>query len=237
MNLILLILKCLILENVVQGNDAILELNQGGVYTPFVCVKNFALETTAELVETTTLSTGKYRDYELQSLDYTLSLATILVINSVNANGKYLHEQQLAGAKFAYRITYTDTAANTYIIIGICIVQSSLLGATAGELVTGDFTLKGCGSFYTINGSSEIPGSEFFNGLYVAIGGEASFIDAELIGATIVQIRRNGISVIHLTSGTPSTNQALFDSVTGQISVGVGMELGTDEYIQYIFVK
>lgn len=223
------------MENTVKGNDAILELNQGGVYTPFVCVKSFTLEQDSELVETTTLSTGKYRDYELQSLDYTITLSTLLVINSTNANGKFAFEQQQVGAKFAYRITFTDTAANTYQITGIVIVQNSLLGVTAGELVTGDFTLKGCGSFYTINGSVEIPGAELFAGLYTATGGESSFIDVDLIGASLVHVMRNGIGVIIITTGTPIVNQVLFDSVTGTISVGAGMEFGASEYIQYIY--
>lgn len=235
MFLTLLIHKSLILENTIQGNDAILELNQGGVYTPFVCVKSFTLEQDSELVETTTLSTGKYRDYELQSLDYTITLSTLLVINSTNANGKFAFEQQQVGSKFAYRITFTDSAANTYQITGILIVKNSLFSVTAGQLVTGDFTLKGCGSFYTINGSTEIPGAELFAGLYTATGGEDSFIDADLIGASLAHVMRNGIGVMILTSGVPGTNQVLFDSVTGEISVGAGMEFGAGEYIQYIF--
>ena len=223
------------MENVISGNNAIIELSVGGSYVPFVCVKSFSVNTTSELIEITTLNTGKFKDYELQSLDYSISLNTILIIASPNASGKFLYDQQQLGNKVAYRITFTDRAGEVFQISGITIVESTLLGISSGQMVTGDFNLRGCGSFATTGGTVPVIGDQIFTGMYQAVGGELFITDANLIGASIIEVMRNGIGLIVIFIGIPNGSQVNFDSTTGTLTFTLALAAG--EYIQYIYSK
>jgi hypothetical protein len=68
--------------------------------------------------------------------------------------------------------------------------------------------------------------------VYTASGGEISFANAVLIGATVIDVERNGVGLI-VTGSAPSVNEAQFTSGTGTITLNYA--LGAGEYVQVIY--
>jgi hypothetical protein len=68
--------------------------------------------------------------------------------------------------------------------------------------------------------------------LYTATGGESSIADADLIGATVIDVERNGIGLIVVTT-SPSNNEVQFTTGTGTLTFGY--VLGAGEYIQVLY--
>ena len=220
-------------ENTVQGRNVVFEIDDGAGFKSVVCCKNFSLQATSTLVEITSLQTGKYRDYELQSIDYTINLSSVFVFDTTNVGGGYIYNSQATGSKMAYKIVYTDDAGSLFTITGSCIVEDSLLTATPGDVVGADFVLKGCGEPVYSSGGSIDPADTLKSIFYIATGGESFISQVDWIGADMIEVMRNGIGVEIITSGTPTGQQVTFDAIAGSLTFLP--ELGEDEYIQVIY--
>ena len=216
-----------------QGKNVLFEINDGLGFRALVCAKNFSLQVTSELIEVTTLTTGQYKDFELQSLDYTINLSSVFIFETSNVGGGYLYNQQAVGGKMPYKITFTDDNNSVFIITGTCIVESTILNASPGDVVGSDFVLRGCGEpAYSSSGSID-PADSLKHVFYIATGGETFLSQVDWIGADIIDVERNGISLIQKTTGTPtSTNEFVFDAVAGSLTF---VELGAEEYIHIIY--
>lgn len=216
-----------------QGKNVVFEVSDGTGFKPFVCAKNFSIQATSELIEVTTLTTGKYKDYELQSIDYTISLSSVFIFDTLQIGGGYLYNQQAQGGKMPYKVTFTDDQSSVFVITGVCIVEDSLLSASPGDVVGSDFVLKGCGEpAYSSDGDID-PADTLKHVFYIATGGETFLSQVDWIGADIIDVERNGISLIQLTTGSPtSTNEFVFDTLAGSLTF---IELGEDEYIHVIY--
>lgn len=220
-------------EFTVQGKNVVFSIDDGTGFKPFVCCKSFTLQSTSELVEITTLTTGKYKDYELQSIDYTISLSGIFVFDTTNIGGGYLYNQQAQGGKMPYKIVFTDDQNSLFTVTGSCIVEDSLISVSPGDVVGSDFVLKGCGEpAYSSDGDID-PADTLKHVFYIAEGGETFLSQVDWIGADIIDVERNGISLIQLTTGSPtSTNEFVFDTLAGSLTF---IELGEGEYIHIIY--
>ena len=220
-------------EFTVQGKNVVFQIDDGAGFKSYVCCKSFTLQATSQLVEITTLTTGKYKDYELQSIDYTINLTGVFVFDTTQLGGGYIYNQQAVGGKMAYKAVYTDDNGSLFTITGACIVEDSILTATPGDVVGSDFVLKGCGEPAYSSGGAIDPADTLKSIFYIAEGGESFFSQIDFIGADMVEVMRNVIALEIITSGTPTGQQVTFDSNAGTLTFLP--ELGFEEYIQVIY--
>ena len=69
---------------------------------------------------------------------------------------------------------------------------------------------------------------------YTGVGGEAGFTDSNLIGKSILDVVKDGVSCSKLiTSGTPVDKQAKYLTATGAISFGIDLEPSEEVIVLY----
>lgn len=78
-----------------------------------------------------------------------------------------------------------------------------------------------------------IPGA-IFRIEYTATGGEVGFSDAALQNKNIIEVNKDGVSCTEIiTSGSPIDKQALYNTVTGAITMALPFEPGEKLFVLY----
>jgi len=63
---------------IVKGKDVLFTINDGGTQKPIACARTASITTSADVGETTTLSTGKWKTFKGLKLSFTLSAAGLV---------------------------------------------------------------------------------------------------------------------------------------------------------------
>lgn len=65
----------------VKGNDIIVFIKQGDDYLPVACSTSCEITSTADLIETTTLTTGYWKEYDYQSASWQVTVDGVIIID------------------------------------------------------------------------------------------------------------------------------------------------------------
>jgi hypothetical protein len=219
----------------VQGKNVTVKFNLGNGATSIVCARSFSLEHTTQLLETTTLTTGKYRDYEGQSIDWTLTIGTVLDISATNVDAFDLLAAQIAFQKLPFEMIFIDDNGTNSSITGQAIVESTVITGATGDLVGGDITLRGCGKIPEVDtgGGTVEPNDTLLTRFYTALGGEEELSQPDYINADMIEVLRNGDSLLIVDFPTTDPNHVYFDASTGTLQFGA--VLGEGEWIQTVY--
>lgn len=133
----------------IQGSDCLFAVYNGSEYVPVVCSTSFSLTLTSDLIETTTKGDGQWKAYDYNTLSYTLSLSGIVKSQDDTAATVFdLLASQMGFVEVPYRLLFTDGETDKY-IEGTCLISSTQLGASAGNLADYTCEFQGTGAFET----------------------------------------------------------------------------------------
>lgn len=227
------------MSRIVQGKNVAINFDLGNGASTIVCARSFSLEHTTQLLEITTLTTGKYRDYEGQSIDWQITVGTVLEISATNVDAFDLLAAQISFQRLPFEMVFTDDTGSTTSLTGVAIVESSVISGTTTDLVGSDITLKGCGKIPQLDngGGSVEPNDTLLTHFYYATGGETELSRPDWIGASMIEIIRNGDNMIIIEPPfTPTlTTQIQFDQSTGTLLFHVEVPLADGEWIQTVY--
>lgn len=144
-------------SNPVQGKDVLFKIAATGGYKPVLISKSVQLNTSADLVEITTMTDGTdpeegvWKNYDYDSLSYSISLEGVMKCTDPNdQTGWDLLELQRQFLEVPYQLVFTDESNNTKTVSGKVAVKNVTFSATPNALVTQSFELQGLGK-YTIS--------------------------------------------------------------------------------------
>jgi hypothetical protein len=69
---------------------------------------------------------------------------------------------------------------------------------------------------------------------YEATGGESSFVEASIIGKTVFGVYKDGTAKAIIVTGSPDTDEVLFDSTTGTFTFGMAFYANEKAIIQFV---
>lgn len=145
------------MASAVKGNDCLFKVNLTGGFKQILCSKSFTINTTAEVVETTTITNGNdptegiWKDYSYDSLSYTLTLEGVMKItDSTNDTGWVLMDAMTGFLEVPYQLYFKDAENNTKTIEGVCVIRNATFSTQPNALVQQNFEFLGKGK-YTIS--------------------------------------------------------------------------------------
>lgn len=144
-------------SGVVQGKDAVFQVNITGGWKNLLVAKSYTLTTTAETVEVTTLNDsndntdGFWRDYDYDFLSYSISLEGAMKVTEATDNTVFDMLAIMHGFyECPFKIVYTDDQAGTKTIQGVALVKNITLSTTPSAVVNQTIEFQGKGK-YTIS--------------------------------------------------------------------------------------
>ena len=144
--------------NEIFGNDVLMEVfsTVAGDYVPFICCKDVSITFTPELINVTTVSSGKSNQYKARRYDYELSLNGI---SSILGSGRTVFTMAAPTnllATHLVRLTFEDEAGDTAVFS--CSALLKTLNITGNQDVFSDFSYSFQGSgVYTLVQQTVIP--------------------------------------------------------------------------------
>lgn len=122
---------------------------------------------------------------------------------------------------YAGNPTYDRLVGFIYGYIGKWVQNAAIISGSGTGIVTGQPT-----SSIITNVVSSVT---ITNKSYTATGGEAGLTYTDMVGKSLVYMSRGGVTVNQIiTSGTPSTDQVLWNSAGGQITFGTALGAGVN---------
>ena len=141
----------------VQGRDVIIQLNvDGSTYLEFGCAEDMSLERVAELVETSTISTGVFKTWDYQSLDYTINLSGLVLNDDPSVKVWDLWAQQENFLVVPYRMIFTDPDGIVKAIVGRLLVKSIAFSGPSEDLASSTIQLQGSGPTIVLDSVGEV---------------------------------------------------------------------------------
>ena len=224
---------------VIQPNGIVLYTKLGSGYYPIACSKDVTITTESGTIETAPKSNGLWRTFEYERL--TGSITGSGLVQVVSDSGKYnvlnIWSYQFSQLPVLCKFQMTDDASTPNVSVYECTALVENVSITGSATNAGSFTyqLKISGEF-TASTTPTAGGTTVDAWTYTeAVGSTTTIGNAVLIGADVLLVDRNGIGMEVVTTGTPTTNQVLFTTSTGQLEFGYA--LGIDEFINVVYVS
>lgn len=233
----LLTLLIIIMSNTVKAEGIVIYHKLGVGFYPIACGTSATISTTIDKLELAPYTNGKWRIYEYARTTGTISSSGLIKIDAGASSYSpfdlvdFQHSHQKVLTK--YTITDPDGNSKTYEVN--CLIDEVTLNTEAGGVATYTMSMTMTSDPTFVQIPVDTGGDNVQAWDYTATGGESSITNVALIGDEVVDVRRNGIGLDVVFTGTPTTNQVLFDDTTGQFTFG--MALGADEWILVIYVE
>lgn len=207
----------------VWGNDCLFKVNVNGMMIPLVCAEDFRITITTEPINTTTFGNGYWKDYDYQSLTYTISFKGITRMpdeDGLNTAWDIL-AAQMSAVNYDYEIWFTDPNGIIRVVTGRVIVLSTELSAGINQFSGFTVEMQGCGEFIIRNTACEANISGV-SGLRMSYGDTTSTWKITLSGisqeAQIIQYSINDgprVTLESFTTGTESIDFIVHPSNSG----------------------
>jgi hypothetical protein len=224
------------MADVVRGDGVIFYAKLGTTYYPFACSKDVTITHTTDKIELAPYTSGKWRSYIYGRTTGTItSSGVVKVLPDSGKNGIFdlldsLKEHFIILTKYSV----TDPQGNSKTYEVPCLIDEVTISGTVGATATYTFSL-------TVNGDPsfdqvvvDTPLTDVDSWSYTATGGETVISDSSILGVDVLDVRRNGIGLEVIYSGTPTGNQVYYNSSAGSLTFGFA--LGVDEWILTIYV-
>jgi predicted secreted protein len=224
------------MADAVKGKDVVFYAKLGANYYPFACAKEVTISQTTDKLELAPYTTGKWRSYIYGRTSGTITgNGVVKVVADANRYGIFdLIDYQLQHQIILTRYTTTDPQGNFKTYDVPCLIDEVTFTGTVGQLATYSFslTMSGDPEFNQTPITQPLTDVDYWD--YTATGGETTISDSSIIGVGLLDVRRNGIGVQFITTGTPTSSQVLYTALTGELTFGTA--LSASEYILVLFL-
>jgi len=222
--------------SVVNGRDVILSVAKGAQYYPIACNATCTLNFEREIIETTFRDSSDIRQFIPGKAVITLD-GSGAIEYSAGFSPADVVDYAYSGLTVAWTFELTDSKGHATITksyAGVGFFKSFTLTGDVQQAASCDYSIQVSGDITGSTDPSTIPPS-LQTLFYDATGGEITLTNAAWVNADMIEVSRNGIGLVIIESGTPTSNQVLFDPVGGTITFDSALALAAGEYIQTIF--
>ena len=207
------------------------------VSIPFACSTNCTFSVNVNQKEVTSQTSAWYREFKNDIASWTVTAEGLITISGFNYTSMLALQQSRQSINISFSI---DNVENGFTVIsGKTNLTSLQLSGPFKDIATYSVSLQGSGA-YSISGTQASTGNIIVrNGIlinqeYVATGGETTVTFPSVVSKTCVYVSRGGIDVREIiTSGSPSEDQVLWNTLTGVLTFGRALE--ADEFIRGLF--
>jgi predicted secreted protein len=205
---------------------------------PFACSTNCSFSVNVDQKEVTSQTSAWYREFKNDIANWSVNCDGLITLE--NYGYLYLLQTQQNRTQIAIKFAIDNGVDGLVIIGGNCNLTSLQINAPYKDIGTYSVGLQGSGAYSTsgvsINQNGEIvtTSSQVYMKQYGASGGENSITWSDMIGKICLGFSRGGVEVREIySSGTPTGDQIVFVSATGEVKFGRALE--ADEFIRGIF--
>ena len=225
------------MSDTVKADGIVIYHKLGIGFYPIACGINASITTTTDKIELAPYTNGKWRTFEYGRTTGTITSSGLIKLDpGSSAYSPFdLLDYQYAHEKVLTKYTITDPQGNSKTYQVNCLIDEVTLNTDAGGVATYTMSMTMTSDPTFVQIPVDTGGANVQAWDYTATGGEVSITNVALIGDEVVDVRRNGIGLEVIFTGSPNGNQVLFDDTTGEFTFGMG--LGADEYILVIYVE
>lgn len=219
--------------SIVQGKNVLLKVYRTDGYYSIACNASCTLDLSVDEIESTFLGSGAQKTYIPGRVSQTLKgNGPIYLSRDISASDVYSLAVSRQPIQWSFEMTDNDNNVISY--SGGGFFTSVSITGDVNNAATCDYTIRVSGD---VTASNTLPGlgqDDVSVYMYTATGGETTISNSVLIGSTVIDVERNGIGLI-VVSSSPNTNQVQFNSSTGSLTFDYA--LGAGEYIQVIYLS
>ena len=205
---------------------------------PFACSTNCSFNVQVDQKEVTSQSSAWFREYKNDVATWQITCDGLVTLNN-QYNYLFLLDLQLDRTPIIVDFAIDNGPEGLVVISGTVNLVNLQINAPYKDVGTYSVTLQGTGA-YGVAGTQITPGGviiregQVYNKQYTATGGETFITWADMIGKECVYVSRGGIDVRNIiTSGSPTSEQVKWNTVTGVLTFGRALE--EDEFIRGLF--
>lgn len=220
----------------VKGKEVGVYFFIDGVWTLFGCALSCSLETTTDFIETTFLTSGKFKDFEPTVNSWQGTLSGLVTLQDTVVSLADLRAKQLAHTKLMITFERTDVNANVYSDQGYCYITSVSDDASFEGMNAFNLSVRGTGALTQIFTPLTIGGNKVERLQFTMPASITTSTQASLIGMDVIEVVRDGIGNSKIiTTGSPASKEVFFNSATGALTWAIpSADDGTEEcYILY----
>ena len=216
--------------------------------TPFGSATSCSFQSTTDQVEVTSQSSAWYREFKNDIMSWTVSCDGFMRLDTDYSYLSLLgmQQDQIDGETMTVKFSIDNDNGDgsgdlgLSVFTGVANITSISLSGSVEGASTYSVSLQGTGP-YVISGTVPTPGGtvitaggQVYMKQYTAAGGENSITWTDMIGKLCLGFTRGGVEVREIySSGTPTGDQIVFLSATGEVLFGRALE--SDEFIRGIF--
>jgi hypothetical protein len=220
-----------------QGSNIAQMTTSLPVSVPFACSTNCTFSVNVDQKEVTSQTSAWYKEFKNDIASWSVTADGLITISGFNYTNMLALQQSRQSININFSI---DNVQDGFTVIsGKSNLTSLQLSGPFKDIATYSISLQGTGP-YVISGTQASTGNIIVrNGIlinqeYVATGGETTITFASVVGKNCVYVSRGGIDVREIiTSGSPSADQVLWNTLTGVLTFGRALE--ADEFIRGLF--
>jgi len=237
------------MASVINGSNIILYKYDPitNLSVPFGSATNCSFQSTTDQVEVTSQSSAWYREFKNDIMSWTVSCDGFMRLDT---DYSYLsligmQQDQIDGETMTVKFSIDNDNGGAAVLghsvfTGTANITSMSLSGSVEGASTYSVSLQGTGP-YVVSGTVPTPGGtvitaggQVYMKQYTAAGGENSITWTDMIGKLCLGFTRGGVEVREIYStGTPTGDQIVFLSATGEVKFGRALE--SDEFIRGIF--
>jgi hypothetical protein len=225
------------MSDIVKASGIVIYHKLGSSYYPIACGTSASINITADKLELAPFNSGKWRAYEYGRITGTISTSGLIKLNpgATNYGPIDLLDYQLAFQKVLTKYVITDPNNNSRTYEVVCLVDDFTIDTDASGVATYSATMTMTSDPAFIQTAPDPGGDDVDAWEYNATGGETSISNAAIINDEVLDVRRNGIGLEIIGSGSPTGSQVLFVPSTGTFTFGMALAAG--EWIVVIYVN
>lgn len=140
----------------IQGQDAVLSFYTND-WIPFVCSSDISVTITANKAQVRTAGDGHWKKYSYQDTEYAITLSGVLKFDDANFTGWDMIDNMLNFNNILFRCSFDDQNGDVKTIQGYCMIETTTIGWSQGNLVKNDFQLQGTGKLDIFDGLIPCP--------------------------------------------------------------------------------
>lgn len=203
-----------------------------GNWIPYGCALNLSLDVQTDFIETTFLTSGKYKDFEPTVNSFTGEISGLVNLEEPDLISlPDLRRKQLNHDKMLWSFEREDTDGNFYTTQFYAFISSSKDDSSNNDMNSFSISLRGTGALVEQFTPITTGGSKVQRIQFTLPAGETTVTKTALIGMEVLEVVRDGISNSKLIfTGSPASKEVYFNDATGELNWAIPFaDDGTEE--------
>lgn len=228
------------MANTVKGRNTIVSMLVDSVYYPVFCAKTAEFTLEQDEIEVTSIDSPSSREYLPGMSNATCAVTGITTLD--NTNGRvsitYLMQQSVRRQLHTFKMTITDDDSNSLEVVFTAMIKTTNINRDTVGYSQSSLQLRVSGVVeWTEVIDPPVP-EEVYSVYISATAGQYEVTHADLGGATVLEVWREGINYTE-TTGTPSGRQFKYTDLTssGKITFDSAITFNTGEIVYVLYKK